>query len=88
MDIIHFREEKIVRGKKVTFLFFNLLQKDLYNPHYLRLIKDTPINQIDRFVEKHYLVDTHGNQYRLKQSAVLKPTALNSKITLKEENHS
>ena len=88
MDIIHFREEKIIRGKEVTFLFFNSLQKDFYNPHYLKLIKDAPVRQIDRFVEKHYLVDTHGNQYRLKQSAVLKPTALNSKITLKEETHS
>lgn len=88
MDIIHFREEKIVRGKEVTFLFFNSLQKDMFNPEYEQLIKDAPVRQIDRFVEKHYLVDTHGNQYRLKQSAILQPTAINSKITLKEENHS
>ncbi len=88
MDIIHFKEEKIIRGKKVTFIFFNQIQKDLHNPDYLKLIIDAPIGKIDRFVEKHYLVDTHGNQYRIKQSAVFGPTALNSKITLKEEYHS
>ena len=35
MDIIHFKEEKIIRGKKVSFVFFNQAQKEMFNPEYI-----------------------------------------------------
>ena len=82
MDIIHFKEEKIIRGKKVSFVFFNQAQKEMFNPEYINLIKNTKVIKTDRFIEQNYLLDTHGNKYRLMCSAVTEPTTLNPRMTL------
>lgn len=82
MDLIHFKEEKIIRGKKVSFVFFNHAQKEMFNPEYIQLIKNTRTIKIDRFIEQNYLLDTHGNKYRLMCSAVIEPTTLNPRMTL------
>lgn len=86
MEDIHFIEETPIRGTKVKFIFFNSLQKHLYDSAYIKLIEDSPIYNIDRFIDNYYLIDTYSNEYRLTHSSIIKPTINNPKISLKDTN--
>jgi hypothetical protein len=80
---IHFIENKKIKSKDVTLVFFNKNNEHDYEPKYVDMINTSPIIKQDNYINIWVLKDKYGNEYKLRKLTlnIIKDT---NKATIKE----